>query len=95
MAEKTEANEVVGDAPIAPKQNLSGNLTSLTVEELYDKEKFDLSTMEPGDVFELLQYVIIFLFFPFFIIYSTFVPFPLLSPITRNFDSFFFFFFFF
>ncbi|CAO3600313.1 unnamed protein product [Absidia cylindrospora] len=33
----------------------SGNLQSLTVEELYDKDKYDLSTMEPGDVFELLQ----------------------------------------
>jgi hypothetical protein len=30
-------------------------MQSLTVEELYDKEKFDLSTMEPGDVFALLQ----------------------------------------
>lgn len=27
----------------------------LTVEELYDKDKYDLSTMEPGDVFTLLQ----------------------------------------
>ncbi|RCH81148.1 plasma membrane H+-ATPase, partial [Rhizopus azygosporus] len=35
--------------------NISGDLTTLTVEELYDKEKFDLSTMEPGDVFQLLQ----------------------------------------
>ncbi|KAI9299456.1 hypothetical protein BJ944DRAFT_210297 [Cunninghamella echinulata] len=33
----------------------TGNLQSLTVEELYDKDKYDLSTMEPGDVFELLQ----------------------------------------
>ncbi|CAO3615682.1 unnamed protein product [Cunninghamella blakesleeana] len=33
----------------------SGNLQSLTVEELYDKDKYDLSTMEPGDVFVLLQ----------------------------------------
>lgn len=33
------------------------NGMSLTVEELYDKDKFDLSTMEPGDVFQLLQYV--------------------------------------
>jgi H+-transporting ATPase len=32
-----------------------GNLQSLTVEELYDKDKYDLSTMEPGNVFELLQ----------------------------------------
>lgn len=31
------------------------NGMSLTVEELYDKDKHDLSTMEPGDVFQLLQ----------------------------------------
>jgi hypothetical protein len=35
------------------------NGMSLTVEELYDKDKFDLSTMEPGDVFQLLQYVLL------------------------------------
>ncbi|CAO3636883.1 unnamed protein product [Cunninghamella echinulata] len=33
----------------------SPNMKNLTVEELYDKEKFDLSTMEPGDVFALLR----------------------------------------
>lgn len=60
MTEKTETygNEVVSDQPVpTQKANISGNLTSLTVEELYDKDKFDLSTMEPGDIFELLQYV--------------------------------------
>ena len=58
MTEKTETHgEVISDQPIAPKANISGNLTNLTVEELYDKDKFDLSTMEPGDIFELLQYV--------------------------------------
>ncbi|KAI8088744.1 uncharacterized protein BX664DRAFT_261822 [Halteromyces radiatus] len=31
------------------------DMKSLTVEELYDKEKFDLSTMEPGDVYTLLR----------------------------------------
>jgi hypothetical protein len=31
------------------------NGMQLTVEELYDKDKHDLSTMEPGDVFQLLQ----------------------------------------
>lgn len=30
-------------------------LQQLTVEELYDKDKYDLSTMEPGNVFVLLQ----------------------------------------
>ncbi|KAI8985261.1 E1-E2 ATPase-domain-containing protein [Pilobolus umbonatus] len=46
MTEKTETYQNTA---------VSGNVTSLTVEELYDKDKFDLSTMEPGDVFELLQ----------------------------------------
>lgn len=66
MTEKTETygNEVVSDQPVpTQKANISGNLTSLTVEELYDKDKFDLSTMEPGDIFELLQYVSLYLFF--------------------------------
>lgn len=55
MTEKTETYEVVSEQPVAHKANISGNLTSLTVEELYDKDKYDLSTMEPGDIFELLQ----------------------------------------
>jgi len=28
---------------------------TLTVEDMYDKEKYDLSTMEPGDVFKMLE----------------------------------------
>jgi H+-transporting ATPase len=28
---------------------------TLTVEEMYDKEKYDLSTMEQGDVFKMLE----------------------------------------
>jgi hypothetical protein len=28
---------------------------NLTVEDMYDKEKYDLSTMEPGDVFKMLE----------------------------------------
>jgi hypothetical protein len=28
---------------------------TLTVEEMYDKEKYDLSTMEEGDVFKMLK----------------------------------------
>ncbi len=28
---------------------------TLTVEEMYDKEKYDLSTMEPEDVFKMLE----------------------------------------
>jgi H+-transporting ATPase len=58
MTEKTETQEIVGEEVIIQKTvNISGDLTTLTVEELYDKDKFDLSTMEPGDVFQLLQYV--------------------------------------
>lgn len=59
MTEKTETQQViVSEETITTKTvNISGDLTTLTVEELYDKEKFDLSTMEPGDVFQLLQYV--------------------------------------
>ena len=30
---------------------------NLTVEEMYDKEKYDLSTMKEGDVFKMLEYV--------------------------------------
>lgn len=29
---------------------------NLTVEEMYDKEKYDLSTMKEGDVFKMLEY---------------------------------------
>jgi hypothetical protein len=28
---------------------------TLTVEEMYDKEKYDLSTMEEGDVLKMLE----------------------------------------
>ncbi|CDH59665.1 plasma membrane h-transporting atpase [Lichtheimia corymbifera JMRC:FSU:9682] len=48
MSEKTEDQQ-------PHQQQISGNITSLTVEELYDKDKFDLSTMEQGDVLTLLQ----------------------------------------
>lgn len=54
MAEKIEQPET------ATKQQIDGNITSLTVEELYDKDKYDLSTMELEDVTSLLQYVIEF-----------------------------------
>jgi hypothetical protein len=39
------------DIPEDPVKNL-------TVEEMYDKEKYDLSTMKEGDVFKMLEYVI-------------------------------------
>lgn len=68
--EKTEKAPPVEDTPVADepikaetKENTAAkgtggdlpNMQSLTVEELYDKDKYDLSTMEPGDVFTLLQ----------------------------------------
>jgi hypothetical protein len=62
MTEKTETFEVVSDEPIVQKTTITTTLQSVTVEELYDKEKYDLSTMDPGDVFQLLQYVINFYF---------------------------------
>ncbi|CAO3613511.1 unnamed protein product [Cunninghamella echinulata] len=36
-------------------QKVDGDFTTITVEELYDKEKFDLSTMEEGDAMALLK----------------------------------------
>lgn len=81
--QKTETyEEVISDQTVTQQQkaNISGNLTSLTVEELYDKDKFDLSTMEPGDIFELLQYVSFFFFLSFY--------FYIFSPL--SFDSIFF-----
>ena len=35
---------------------------NLTVEEMYDKEKYDLSTMKEDDVFKMLEYVQISLY---------------------------------
>jgi hypothetical protein len=54
-AEKQEPK--VEQQEAASNVNMPNGMT-LTVEELYDKDKFDLSTMEPGDVFQLLQYVL-------------------------------------
>jgi hypothetical protein len=51
-------------APEANGKNQSTNVDipehavkNLTVEELYDKEKYDLSTMKEDDVFKTLEYV--------------------------------------
>ncbi|KAJ2955398.1 hypothetical protein NQZ79_g8593 [Umbelopsis isabellina] len=52
-AEKQEPKVDQQQSP-AEKVDMPNGMT-LTVEELYDKDKFDLSTMEPGDVFQLLQ----------------------------------------
>lgn len=46
--EKVPVDEHPNGGDVPPMQQL-------TVEELYDKDKYDLSTMEPGDVFVLLQ----------------------------------------
>lgn len=48
-------NEKEGHAIDATGDNNNPAIQQLTVEELYDKDKYDLSTMEPGDVFVLLQ----------------------------------------
>ena len=51
-------------APQANGHNKSTNVDipedavkSLTVEELYNKEKYDFSTMKESDVFKMLEYV--------------------------------------
>ncbi|CAF1572793.1 unnamed protein product [Adineta ricciae] len=46
--ENGKAKPTVVDIPENPVKNL-------TVEDMYDKEKYDLSTMEEGDVFKMLE----------------------------------------
>ncbi|CAF1639728.1 unnamed protein product, partial [Adineta ricciae] len=46
--ENGKAKATVVDMPENPVKNL-------TVEDMYDKEKYDLSTMEEGDVFKMLE----------------------------------------
>lgn len=71
MAEKTETVEVITDTEVVTttvetkttttqqqQQMVDGNLKTLTVEELYDKDKYDLSTMELEEVLQILQYVL-------------------------------------
>lgn len=41
-----------------PHAKVTGDFHNITVEDLYDKEKYDLSTMEQQDVMQLLQYVL-------------------------------------
>lgn len=43
-----------------PHAKVAGDFHQITVEDLYDKEKYDLSTMEQQDVMQLLQYVSIY-----------------------------------
>jgi H+-transporting ATPase len=52
MSEEHTKVEVSGDAPA---HQVNGDLNTLTVEELYDKDKIDLSTMEYGDCMALLK----------------------------------------
>ncbi|CAO3597038.1 unnamed protein product [Absidia cylindrospora] len=57
MSEEHTKVEVSGDQP-APQQTqtqVKGDLNTLSVEELYDKEKVDFSTMEYGDCMALLK----------------------------------------
>ena len=46
--ENGKAKATVVDIPENPVKNI-------TVEDMYDKEKYDLSTMEEGDVFKMLE----------------------------------------
>lgn len=37
-------------------QNLNGaNVSTIAIEDLYDKDKFDMSTMETDNIFQLLK----------------------------------------
>lgn len=38
-----------------PRAKVNGDIHNITVEDLYDKDKYDLSTMEQQDVMQLLQ----------------------------------------
>ncbi len=51
MAEEPNENKKPATAVDIPE----GAVKNLTVEEMYDKEKYDLSTMEPTDVFKMLE----------------------------------------
>jgi len=47
----------MADEQQQPRAKVTGDFHNITVEDLYDKEKYDLSTMEQQDVMQLLQYV--------------------------------------
>lgn len=83
----TDPNAEKQEPKVEQQQDASNvnmpNGMSLTVEELYDKDKFDLSTMEPGDVFQLLQYVYysaVCSLLLFFLYYTTLLHFTLYFP---------------
>ncbi|KAL7312297.1 hypothetical protein PS15m_008075 [Mucor circinelloides] len=45
----------MADEQQQPRAKVTGDFHNITVEDLYDKEKYDLSTMEQQDVMQLLQ----------------------------------------
>ncbi|KAF9115211.1 plasma membrane H+-ATPase [Mortierella sp. AM989] len=47
MASNTKSEE--------PKASINGNITTIDIEDLYNKEKFDMSTMETDNIFQLLK----------------------------------------
>lgn len=49
------ANDAQDEKKQQPPQGDIPDMKSLTVEELYDKEKYDMSTMDTNDVLALLQ----------------------------------------
>jgi H+-transporting ATPase len=49
------APEANGDNKATTVQIPDQAVKTLTVEDMYDKEKYDLSTMEQGDVFKMLE----------------------------------------
>lgn len=56
--EEIVSTQVVTNDEDEKKQQPQGDMPdmkSLTVEELYDKEKYDMSTMDTNDVLALLQ----------------------------------------
>lgn len=55
MSEEHTKVEVSGDQPAPQQTQIKGDLNTLSVEELYDKEKVDLSTMEYADCMTLLK----------------------------------------
>ena len=50
MVPETNGNQKTTNVNIPEK-----TVRNLTVEEMYDKEKYDLSTMEETDVFKMLE----------------------------------------
>jgi hypothetical protein len=49
------ASEANGNIKFTTVNIPDNAVKNLTVEEMYDKEKYDLTTMEENDVFKLLE----------------------------------------